>query len=133
MLAPPAVPFADVVEDTVENEPEPARATGRDQAIERRLAAEPRIDRVVVGGVVFVRRRRGEDRRQVHGVGAERRDVIELPRDAVEPSERPDEELIDYSCHGALFNMRGAKNRAGRQLDGTVRTFVPSVLLFYLR
>ena len=65
---------AHVVEDPVEQHPQPARVRGLHQASEVPLIPEPGVDPVVVGGVVSVRLR-GEDRperdprgTQVHGV-----------------------------------------------------------------
>ena len=86
----------------------------RQAATSRSNAASPPnagIDAIEVAGVVFVRRRRREDRRQVHRLGAERRDVIEVRRDAVEPAESADEHLVDDasrpgSRHGALLSRR---------------------------
>jgi hypothetical protein len=102
MLAAPAVPLADVVEDAVEDEAEPAPAASGDEAVEGGLAAEAGVDGVEGGGVVLVRRRRGEDRSQIDGVGADGDDVIEVGGDAVEPAERGDEELVDAADHAAL-------------------------------
>ena len=143
MLAAPDVRRADVVEDAVEDEPEPARATVGDQAIERGLAAEAGIDRVEVGRVVLVRRRRREDGRQVDGVGAQGGDVGEVGADAVELAEGGDEDLVDDAWgmgarHGGFLSRRAAKaahdavvGRRQARRSARTRTFVRKMRVFH--
>jgi len=89
-------------------QPVAPRAAGGDEAVEGGVAAERGVDDVVVARVVAVRRRRGEDGRQVDGVGAERGDVIEVRGDGVEGAEGADEDLVDDVGHGVLL-PRGAR------------------------
>ena len=95
---------ADVVEDAVEVEREPARARGGGETIERGVAAELLVDGVEGRRVVLVIRRRAEDRREPQPVRANGGEVIEPRRHAVEPAEAVDEDLVDDRGHGAFYH-----------------------------
>jgi hypothetical protein len=104
------------------------RPRGLHQAREGRLAAERLVDRVEVGGVVFVVGGRAEDGRQVDRVDAQRGDVAEARGDAVQIAARMgrsvlallvdssehssrrretvDEDLIDHLGHFRLLHVR---------------------------
>ena len=81
----PGMVGAGVVDHRVEHEPHPAPAQRRAQIGQRRVAAEVRIDVVVVLGVVLVVAARGEDRVQVQRGDAELAgEVVELAAHADE-------------------------------------------------
>src|SRR4051812_34976831 len=97
--------ITDVVEDSVDNQRQMSLPQRRYQSFEGALAAEAGIHGVEVGGVVFVRRRRGEDGRQVDRIGAQRLNVLQLFSDVVEPAEGADEDLVDGSRHARLYSL----------------------------
>ena len=81
----PRVRGAGVVGDQVHRHLDVARVGGLDQPVERRHAAEQRVDVTRVGHVVAViGHRRHHHRVQPDGVDAERLEVIQPRRDAVE-------------------------------------------------
>ena len=143
MGAAPDVRLADVVEDPVEDEPEPVRATVSDQAIERGFAAEPGVDAIEVGRVVLVRRRGRKQGREVDGVGAKGGDVGEVGADAVDITEGTDEDLVDDAWgmgarHGGFLSRRAAKaahdavvGRRQARRSARTRTFVRKMRVFH--
>ena len=118
MLAPPACSSPTWLKTPSRMSPSPR---ARQAATSRSNAASPPnagIDAVEVGRVVLVRRRRGEDGRQVDGVGAQGGDVVEVGADAVDPAEGADEDLIDdpgATRHGALLTRRAENGRRSRR------------------
>ena len=74
----------DMVEDTVEQDAQTTSVRLGDQVVEVRVVAEPRIDPVVVGGVVAVRSR-GEYRAERDTRGPEFDGVVEPLDDAAQP------------------------------------------------
>ena len=72
---------ADVIEHAVQQYPQPPSPRFGDQVVEIIVVAEPRVDAVVVGGVVTVCAR-GEDRPQRDPRGAELDSVVEPLGDA---------------------------------------------------
>ena len=75
-------PAAGVVEHAIEDDPHPAVVGRVEQLAQRVVAAEQRIDREVVVGVVAVVRGRLEDRGQVERVDPEVLEVVEVLDDA---------------------------------------------------
>ena len=73
---------AGVVEDAVEDDPHAAGVGRVEQLAQGRVAAEQRIDQLVVVGVVAVVRGRGEDRVQVERRDAQVAQVVEVLGDA---------------------------------------------------
>ena len=69
---------AGVVEDAVEQHPDPPLAAGGDERVEVAVVAQPGVDAEVVGGVVAVGPR-GEDRSQRQPVRAQRDEVVQPP------------------------------------------------------
>ena len=100
----PRMEVARVVEDEVEDHPEPALVRGRDQPVEVVERPEHRIDRRVVGDVVAdVEPRRRVDRRQPERIDPERLEMVEMGEDArqvadpvtVAVGEAPRVDLVD--------------------------------------
>ena len=75
---------SDVVEHAVEQHPQPARLRLGDQMVEVGVVAEPRVDAVVVGGVVAVCARR-EHRPERDSGRAEFDGVVEPVDDPAQP------------------------------------------------
>jgi len=69
---------AHVVQHRVHDQPHPALVQPVDQLPEHTLVAEHRVYQLVVDSVVFVVGVRSENRRQVHRLGAEILEVIEM-------------------------------------------------------
>jgi len=73
-----------VVEDAVDDHPDPVPVADTQELAEQLVRPELRVDRHVVGGVVLVVRRRLEDRIQIEGVDTEVpqiADVVDDPLD----------------------------------------------------
>ena len=116
----PLMGRARVVRSQVEDQAHAALVHRVGEAHEGLVPAEQGIDAVERRGVVAVHRARGEDRREVHGVRAERPDVIEAVDDPVEIAA---EELParDVAADGGLVvpahrdGPRGQVDAHGRQ------------------
>src|SRR6185437_798924 len=82
-VAEPRMLVGGVAADQVDQHVEAERMRALDQPVEIVERAEYRIDRAMIGHVIAeVAHRREEERRGPYGVDAERRDIIELRRDA---------------------------------------------------
>ncbi len=73
---------AGVVEDAVEHDANPSRVRLVDHPPQRGVAAQHRVDFLVVVGVIAMIRRRLEDRREIHGAHAQVDQVIQVLHDA---------------------------------------------------
>ena len=99
-------PPAHVVEDPVEQDPQPARVGGLDQAGEVPLVAEPGVDPVMVGGVVPVRLR-GEDRPERDPRGAQVHRVVQPGGQLPEPVRDRRRLRRPASRPGSLLRLAG--------------------------
>src|SRR5262249_20971104 len=97
--------ITDVVEDSVQNQPQMFVTQRRGQPFECGLATASPVDRVVIAGVVFVGRGRLENGREIDGVATQRLDVTQPIGDCVEPAPGGHEDLIDGTHEASLYSL----------------------------